>query len=70
MTFFYDYPGWSVETTHDIALDAPCADTIQPTIDFATGWGSVAHQHSFTDGNGDTHVITVRQVVEEPPVEP
>jgi hypothetical protein len=70
MTFPYSYPGWNVETTHDIELDPPCAESIEPTIKLAADWGSVAHQHQFTDSNGDVHTIVVRQVVEEPPVEP
>jgi hypothetical protein len=54
--------GWDVETTHDITVDTPCADAIDPTLKMAQDWGSSAHQHQFTDSNGDVHTIVVRQV--------
>lgn len=68
--FYYERNGWNVETTHDIALEPLCADAIDPTIAFASDWGSTAHQHSFTDSTGDAHVIIVRQPVPEPEPEP
>jgi hypothetical protein len=65
-----DYPGWTVETTHntDPGLDgycATCADNIAPTIAFAEAWGSPAHGNQITDENGVAHVIQVRKI-EEP----
>jgi hypothetical protein len=64
MAFEYDYPnGWHVETTHDITTDPLCNDAIEPTIAFATDWGSTAFQHQFNDDNGNSHVIVVRQTV-------
>jgi hypothetical protein len=62
MSFFYDYPdNWSVETTHDIDIDQPCHDAIEPTIAFATTEGVGSHQHSFMDAEGTRHAVTVRK---------
>ena len=75
MAYYTSRSGWNVETTHptvepngNVPVCSSCADAIDPTINFAADWGSTAHQHSFTDGNGDTHVIVVR--VPEPEPEP
>lgn len=71
MSYFTTRPGWNVETTHptvepdgDVPVCTRCADAIDPTVAFAADWGSTAHGHNFTDENGDTHVITVRVIVE------
>ena len=66
--FFTTREGWNVETTHDPEAEAACGGAIDPTIAFAADWGSDNHQHSFTDDNGDAHVIVVRRIIE--PVEP
>jgi hypothetical protein len=58
---------WSVETTHAIDPDAleyeaTCADAVQPTIDFATAWGSPAHGNTFENPQGVEHSIVVRKI--------
>jgi hypothetical protein len=58
---------WSVETTHDIDpesvdYEAACADAVQPTIDFATAWGSDNHGGSFEEPAGTEHVVVVRKI--------
>lgn len=66
-----EYEGWTVETRHpydeaDPAYCATCHGMIQPAIDFATGWGSIAHGATITDEAGVEHEVVVRKVIEEP----
>jgi hypothetical protein len=60
-----DYPGWTIETSHPVEEGAEdyceaCAEAVEPTINFAVRMESPAHQHSFSDDEGITHVIVVR----------
>lgn len=64
MVFHYQRDGWNVETTHDIEIDQPCADGIDPAIAFATDWGSSAFQAQTVDNEGIWHTIVVRQITE------
>jgi hypothetical protein len=69
----YLYPayveGWNVETSHPIEENEEepicplCLNAVAPIVAFAADMESVAHQHSFTDGNGNQHIIVVRQII-------
>lgn len=62
-------PDWNVETTHPIEeteegpICASCLSMVQPAIDTATDWDSVAFGSQMEDAQGTTHVVSVRRIV-------
>lgn len=68
----YLYPawteGWNVETTHPIEENEAepictlCANAVAPAVAFAVEIEALGYQHSFTDSNGNNHVIVARPV--------